>query len=116
MLEATYQYDAAFYDFFRLHELKGLIAKDKSEHDLVVNRLKDSMAGAERLVGEDFAISWRRTKPRTTTDWQALAEEYRWMLVTSVGVVELNEIEKRHTTTSEGTRPFRVTFEEGEPT
>ncbi len=39
MLEATYEYDAAFYDFFKIHELKGL---NEAEMNQMLIRLAES--------------------------------------------------------------------------
>jgi predicted phage-related endonuclease len=89
----------------------------------LVNALKASMAGAEALRGPGFRITWKPTKERTTTDWKAVAAVYRDELLslqravmgdTSEAVTAYDAIEAQHTTTGEGTRPFRVNFEEGE--
>lgn len=88
----------------RLGQLKAAMKAAESEHDLLVNRLKESMQGAYTLAGQGFHVTWKPSKPRTTTDWRGVAEE---MGASPVLVA-------RYTTTGEGARPFRLTLEEGE--
>lgn len=85
-----------------LHRLRQRMKDDAAQEALVVNRLKQSMAGAEALTGDGFRITWKRAKPRTITDWRAIVEELR------PGA----ELLARHTQEKDGTRPFRVTVEE----
>jgi predicted phage-related endonuclease len=94
----------------QLADLRARMTADKDTERLIVNRLKDSMAGAEALVGDRFRVSWRRSKPRRTTDWHAVASHYRSMV--QAPPETLDEIEQRHTEEKEGSRPFRLTTEE----
>jgi predicted phage-related endonuclease len=90
----------------------------------LVNLLKASMAGAEALRGDGFRITWKPTKERTTTDWKAVAMAYRDQMLdfqkalvgedVSLAERQLDEVVLLNTTTGEGTRPFRVNFEQGE--
>ncbi len=95
-----------------LHQLKATVKTTEAEHDLVINRLKESMAGAETLTGSGFRVAWRRQKPRQTVDWRALAAHYRSM--SDAPPDALDEIEQRHTSASEGARPFRVSWKDEE--
>ena len=94
----------------QLTDLRARMKADSDTERLIVNRLKDSMAGAEALVGDRFRISWRRSKPRRSTDWHAVATHYRSMV--QAPPETLDEIEQRHTEEKEGSRPFRLTTEE----
>lgn len=104
----------------RLHQLKVAMKRAEAEHDLVANQLKDSMHGAYTLIGQGFRVSWKPSKPRTTTDWKLVAAAYRTLLLSGVeppphiaSTDALDAIEQLHTTTGEGARPFRVNVEEG---
>ena len=88
------------------------IAMKVAEHEEaeLINRLKESMAGAYVLTGDGWRVSWKPQKPRTTVDWKSVASELApedgetWQAVLG-----------RHTTTGEGSRPLRLTFDkEGE--
>lgn len=139
-----------------VRERKGQL---EATEDNVVEWLKQSMAGANRLDGRDygFSISWKPGKDSTKTDWRLVASAYREMAlgnnrrcaefmcghfasrhvpnggehpcrdcVSCKGFVpgamttplpdELDAIESLYTETKAGTRPFRVTFKDTEPT
>jgi len=80
---------------------------DEGLERLIVNRLKDSMAGAEALVGAGFRITWRPTNPRRTTDWQAVATD-----LAPEGSEAWQAAVARHTQEKDGSRPFRLQMEE----
>jgi tetratricopeptide (TPR) repeat protein len=54
VLEATYEYEAAFYDFFKIHELKGL-GEDEMRQVLLRLAEADNNPGIARLIGEEPA-------------------------------------------------------------
>ncbi len=90
----------------RLRHVRAAMKLADREHDELVNRLKESMAGAESLLGDGFRVAWKSTKPRTTTEWRAVASE-----LAPEGGEAWQAALDRHTTTGEGSRPFRLTFD-----
>lgn len=86
----------------QLAATRALLERSEGDERLLVNRLKESMAGAESMRGPGFRVTWKPTKERQSVDWRGVALE----MGASPVLVE------RHTTTQEGSRPFRVTFTE----
>ena len=100
-----------------LKALKATQTKAKAYHDLIVNQLKATMAGSNGLRSESFRISWKPSKERTTIDWVAVAADYAVRAkALGLSAEELAAVVDDHTTTKEGARPFRVTFDEEEGT
>ena len=84
-----------------LQGVRDALRRAEDDERRVINQLKASMAGAEALRGPGFRIAWKPTRERTTVDWRGVAEE---MNASPVLVA-------RYTTVSEGSRPFRVSWE-----
>lgn len=106
----------------------------------LVNRIKESMVGATALKGDGWRISWKPSKPATSTNWEAIAKGYRQIIervgeeqlgmglfnavlddfgLNAVSLTEaLDALASIHTTTAEqGARPFRPSgalFKKGE--
>ena len=81
----------------------------------VVIALKESLAGATKVVGEGWRIAWVPVKGRTTTDWRLVAQAYRRVLdETSLAAETLDAIESLHTTTGEPSRQFRPSWSSAE--
>jgi putative phage-type endonuclease len=110
---------------FLVGQLAGLRQKEeqaKAEADGVVNRIKESMVGSYRLEGRGYHVTWKPTKARTTVDWQAIAADYRLRITAWESALnpewdpeaDLGGIERRHTTTGEGSRPFRLSLDKEE--
>jgi putative phage-type endonuclease len=110
---------------FLVGQLAGLRQKEeqaKAEADDVVNRIKESMVGSYRLEGRGYHVTWKPTKARTTVDWQAIAAEYRLRITAWESALnaewdpeaDLGGIERKHTTTGEGSRPFRLSLDKEE--
>lgn len=91
--------------------------------------LMTSMGSASRIDADGASITWRQNKPSTKIDWQAtataLAMQYAGSMaalghdlgglpVDTWGDQRLAKSAADHTTTSEGARPFRVTFSDEE--
>jgi putative phage-type endonuclease len=105
-----------------LRAVRAALAVKEADERLLVNRLKESMAGAYAMTGEGWRVSWRPSKERTTVDWKAVAAAYRAELLafhealggdgTAEAAEALDAIESLHSATGEGARPFRVTFDE----
>jgi putative phage-type endonuclease len=64
----------------RLYGLTQLAAIIDRRTEEAKNRLKATIGEAEGLEHPEFRISWKRTKDRTGTDWQALAGDYEGTL------------------------------------
>jgi predicted phage-related endonuclease len=108
----------------RLRRIRAAIKADEEAERLLVNRLKESMDGAYAMRGEGWRVSWKPSKARSTTDWRSVAAAYRTELLafhealggdaTTEAAEALDAIEGLHSATGEGSRPFRLTFEEGD--
>lgn len=107
----------------RLQAIRRTLKTAEAEESEVINRLKESMHGSYALVGHGFKVAWKPSKPRTTTDWKLVAKAYRdvlemageWdreTLAVHASTDYLDTLVSLHSATGEGTRPFRVTFEE----
>lgn len=95
----------------RLQAVKRTVKASEAEHDELVNRLKDSMHGSYALIGHGFRVAWKPSKGRTSTDWKGVAAR----LGLDAAPDALTSAVEEYTTTGEGARPFRVTFDtEGE--
>lgn len=77
-------------------------AAAENEEAEAKSRLMESMAGTSELLGSGFHLTWRRGKDRTKVDYRGLA-----------ALPEVAPLLAAFTTTEEGTRPFRLTLEEG---
>ena len=95
-----------------LQGVRDALRRAEEDEKRLVNQLKASMAGAEALRGPGFRIAWRPTKERVSVDWHKVAH----VMYSLAGIPpETYDAEvARHTTVSEGTRPFRVSFDEPE--
>lgn len=75
---------------------------------------REAKNGLRQLCGEAEGITgvctWRQSKGRTTTDWQAVAEE----LALHVPDGHARRVIAKHTTTAEGSRSLRITYTESE--
>lgn len=89
------------------------------------NRIKAAMGTAEKLLAPGVKITWRTSKDRTVTNWEAVARAYRLSLedayragpLWDVGLGApdtLDALESLHTDTLPGARPFRVTITDEE--
>jgi predicted phage-related endonuclease len=97
----------------QLRAVRRQLEEAEATERLIVNMIKDSMAGAYALAGPGFRVAWRPTKGRTTVDWKLVALDYRRLLSRfDANDADLDVIESLHTTVSEGARPFRVSYEE----
>jgi len=78
------------------------------EHDeqRLTEQLKDSMAGGLALVGNGWRITWKPTKDRVLTNWQAAVETCGYDMTPYV---------EAQTTTVPGSRPFRLSYSGGGP-
>jgi putative phage-type endonuclease len=105
-----------------LREQEERIAK--VEKPDVIRALKESMVGSYVLVGPDFRVTWKPTKPTTHTDWRLVANAYRRLIEAArdmhgmdeagwddwgadVQADALDALVSLHSETREGTRPFR---------
>lgn len=70
--------------------------------------IKARMADATRLIGDDFAVTWKRTRDVTTTDWKSLADG----LLRQLAETEREALVGINSTVRPGFRPFRVTAKE----
>lgn len=98
--------------------------------DGVETQIKQRMATAQRMTGDGWAISWKKSKDSEVIDWQAVARAYRLLLEAQVQRVNLPDwmvklssrgnpaqlepglldaIEGVHTGLKPGGRPFRLT-------
>lgn len=99
----------------RLHALRQAQKQAEADERVVANLLKDSMHGAEVLVGKGVRVSWRQGKDRTTTNWEGLASAYRQLLEAwddPDNPTDLDALQGLHTATEPGYRPVRVTLTE----
>jgi putative phage-type endonuclease len=91
-----------------LNELRSLRSQAKeldAQIDGLTDELKLAIGPASGLtVGGQPVVTWRASKDRTETDWQAVAHE----LAAMVGQDALAPIVARHTTTKPGSRRFIV--------
>ena len=98
-------------------ELQQAIPAEKAATE-EVGRLKNAIRSAlgdhSGAESDEWRISFRKSKPRRTTDWRALASHYRSMVAAPDEV--LDEIEQRHTEEKEGPRPLTTRWakEEGQ--
>lgn len=94
-----------------LLDVRGRLADLKATSESLEAAVKARMAEATRLSGEGFAITWKRTKDRTETDWRALSEE----LLADMPEPDRAAVVGRHVMVQAGFRPFRVTTTKGDP-
>lgn len=85
-------------------------------------RLMTSMATTSKLVGPDFTITYRRNKPTTKVEWEALATEQlrlhyedqgqQWPATKKAQAEAVRAVAASWglATTEEGARPFKPTF------
>jgi putative phage-type endonuclease len=88
------------YDETRAH-LKAV----DTEKKLARAKLLGLIETHDAARGDDWSITYRNTKDRTSTDWKAVAED--------VGAPE--EIIRKHTKVSRGSRSLRVTVRKASP-
>jgi len=100
----------------RLHEIKDelkMLDADKTECE---NFIKAAMADASVMTGPNFKISYKKSKDRVVTDWQAVVQEVLTMLdmedVTKHLVGDVESFIVTHTETKPGSRVFRPTWKE----
>lgn len=91
-----------------LRETREELARLEARESLVKNQLRDSMAGAERLTGDGWHITWRQGKDRVKTDWKLVAAGALRTLPDG----DRDALLSLYTETEPGTRPFVVTFDE----
>lgn len=100
-----------------LRELVERMRDDEKRADEIENQLKAAMvaAGAVQLEVADGRFTWRQSKDRIATDWEAAFNELVPLLVrlaqnrrSGKGQIAktLDTIRERHTTTTKGNRPF----------
>lgn len=116
-----------------LRAIRDRLKQLEATEENLVDWLKQSMAGAYRLNGRDygFSVSWKPGKDGTKTDWKLVAAAYRkaldqlrdgladarpWSPELEAVVMDPASIESLYTEPKAGTRPFRVTWKDVEPT
>lgn len=94
------------------HEL--LDAKDRindlyRRKDVIETALKQRIGIVARVVGDDFTITWKQSKPSRVVAWGDVARELRSVIVKQLGNTMLvDTIVDLNTSEQEGPRPFRV--------
>ena len=92
----------------RLQSVRATLAESETLERALVNRIKESMVGAYGLSGHGFRIAWKPQKAREAVAWKDVAAHWQssddWPTVVAA-----------NTTTSRGSRPFRLTRNEEEP-
>lgn len=101
--------DLALVDaIFAAREAVAAAERDEAEYRTA---LMDAMkaTGHSELLGRGFSLTWKRTKERTKTDWPSIAADFR-RAAEGAGVEAgiLDTLVSLHTTSEEGTRPFRL--------
>jgi predicted phage-related endonuclease len=92
--------------------VKALVDTREARHRLetsetaIEDAIKTRMATASRLVGDGFAVTWKRTKDVSTTDWKSVADG----LLRQLPSEQREALVGIHSTVREGFRPFRVTL------
>lgn len=103
----------------QLRTIRRQVEKLEAADETVLLALKESMPGVKRLVGEGFRINWIDVKGKTTTDWKAVAYEYRLTIANLAASIELDghpvhlDLEAAvtaHTTTGDPGSQFRPTW------
>jgi putative phage-type endonuclease len=77
----------------------------EAEIEAIEVAVKQRMADHARLEGPGWAISWKRTKDKETTDWKAVAQG----LLTTIKPEEAEALVSLQTMTTPGSRPFKLT-------
>ncbi len=72
--------------------------------EAIENAIKAQMADAARLVGDGFAVTWKRTKDVTSTDWKLVADG----LLRQLPDEQREALIGMYSTVRAGFRPFRV--------
>jgi predicted phage-related endonuclease len=83
---------------------KADLANAETLHDTLVQQLKERLEAVPAAAGEDWSVSYRRSKDRTKIDWKAVAEE----LGAQLGAGAMFQAQGRHTTRGPGTRSLRT--------
>ena len=90
-----------------LWDLRGRRKVLEESEAVLETAIKTRMADAARLVGDGFAVTWRRTKDREETDWKALAAD---LLNEYIAETERVALVGAHTVVRPGFRPFRIAW------
>jgi predicted phage-related endonuclease len=96
----------------QLRAVRGEQRRLEADENALVIALKESMAGATRVAGDGWRITWTTTKPRRTTDWREIATDYRSRLGPTVPEADLEAVVEAHTSEGEPGRQFRPTWKE----
>lgn len=105
-----------------LRRVRDIRDEGAADYRRLVPRIKESMAGSYVLVGPDFRVTWRPSRPPVSTDWKSVAGAYRKLLertatrlsrvttlleLPEIDFAEVDAIESLYTQAGEGRRPFR---------
>lgn len=94
----------------RLAFARLLVDHIEEEKEKIENEIKVAIGEAEGVTGLWGSISWKHNKDSVKIDWEAAAREVHtgWALGTEAQA--LAAIVARHTTITEGKRPFKPNF------
>jgi putative phage-type endonuclease len=89
-----------------LWALRGRRKDIEASEAVLETAIKTRMADAARLVGDGWAVTWKRTKDRAETDWKAVAD----VALNAWPETERSALVGQKTVVREGFRPFRIAF------
>jgi putative phage-type endonuclease len=89
-----------------LWALRGRRKDIEASEATLETAIKTRMADAARLVGDGWAVTWKRTKDRAETDWKAVAD----VALNALPEAERAALVGQKTVVREGFRPFRIAF------
>ena len=94
----------------QLLAVRSQMAAMEAVESQMVADVKAAMAGAYRVNGLGYSISWKPSKPVTKTAWETVAASLTQALIER-GMTrdDITTIVGLYTTTGEAARPFRVT-------
>lgn len=76
----------------------------EAEEEAIETSIKERMGEVGTLIGQNFKVTWRRTKDVSTTDWRSVADG----LLRQLPETERAALVGLATTVRSGFRPFRV--------
>jgi putative phage-type endonuclease len=89
-----------------LWDLRGRRRQLEEDEAVLETAIKTRMADAARLVGDGWAVTWKRTKDREETDWKAVATG----LLATLPETERVALVGLHSVVRPGFRPFRIAW------
>jgi putative phage-type endonuclease len=88
-----------------------------AEQDRIENVIRAVLGDHEGVESETYRLTWTQNKPSRKTDWKAVAADLRAFLLSGEeppadinGPAFADQIEAKHTTTTEGARVLRTRF------